>query len=108
VVPQRTLPNRGMWQRPGLSAIELLVSISILLILAALLIPAVQGAREAGRRLKCVANLAEIGVGLQNYCSLHQMFPPSQLKTGTNWSANRMSEFSFLLPFLDQGLFMIR
>ena len=62
----------------GFSLVELLVVIAILGILIALLLPAVQTARESARRTQCSNNLKQIGVGMQNHLAAHGAFPPGQ------------------------------
>ena len=85
-----------------MTLIELLVVIGIIGLLVALLIPAVQGAREAGRRVQCVSNLKQLGLALSSYCATHQTFPPTHM-IGANISIiDNCSEIAFLLPHLEQ------
>ncbi len=86
----------------GFTLVELLVVIGIIGILVALLLPAIQMAREAARRSQCSNNLKQIGLALQNYQGSHKAFPPVSVlprdRTSQPWSAHAR-----LLPFLEQA-----
>lgn len=97
-------------RRRGFTLIELLVSVSIITVLIALLLPAVQQAREAARRLQCRNNLKQIGIALHNYHDRCQSFPPSLVvnykifEDGLwPWPYGWWSWHAFILPELDQS-----
>jgi prepilin-type N-terminal cleavage/methylation domain-containing protein/prepilin-type processing-associated H-X9-DG protein len=64
-------------RRRGFTLIELLVVISIIGVLVGLLLPAIQSAREAGRRTQCQNNMRNIGLGILNYVNVYGAFPPA-------------------------------
>jgi prepilin-type processing-associated H-X9-DG protein len=82
-------------KRAAFTVIELVVCAAILALLVALLLPAVQGTREASRKMQCAANLRQIGIAISAYESAHGMFPPG----GSYGASLHVS----LLPFLDQS-----
>src|SRR3989304_797281 len=72
--------------RSGFTIIELLVAIGVISILMALMLPAVQTAREAARNLQCKNNLKQIGIGCLNHVSVHGHYPTGGW--GWNWSGD--------------------
>ncbi len=101
--------------RHGFTLVELLVVIAIIGVLIALLLPAVQQAREAARRMSCTNNLKNIGLGLHNYHDTFGSFPagyisnrPQVASSGNCWSTSGSNNAfapwtAMLLPFLEQG-----
>src|SRR5947207_9344612 len=91
--------------RAGFTLVELLVVIAIIGVLVALLLPAVQSAREASRRIKCANHLKQIGLALQNYESTFKILPMGTMNIagGQVGVANNSSPHPMLLPYLEQG-----
>ncbi len=97
------MTRRALRLKPaGFTLVELLVVIAIIGILVALLLPAVQAAREAARRTQCANNLKQIGLALQNYHDVQKTFPPGGItmgpccgtRSGTNWAIS-------ILPYME-------
>ncbi len=90
----------------GFTLIELLVVLGIIAVVLGMLLPGIQGGREAARRTQCLNNMKQIGLALQNYHELWRVFPPGyvsevdaggrDLGPGWGWAAN-------LLPWLEQN-----
>lgn len=90
--------------RTGFTLVELLVVIAIIGILIALLLPAVQAAREAARRSTCTNNLKQIGLALQNYHDAYGRFPKNGVDVDDAGWTQRGSQTTRLLPYLDQAV----
>lgn len=87
-------------KRSGFTLVELLVVIAIIGILVALLLPAVQSAREAGRRTSCQNNMKQIGLAIHNFHDTKGYLPSSGRPPTA--STVRYSVFLVLLPFVEQ------
>ncbi len=92
--------------RTAFTLVELLVVITIIGILIALLLPAVQAAREAARRMKCTNNFKQIGLGILGYESTFGVFPPPFTRTyrenGVDQVYKKHNMLTFILPFIEQ------
>jgi prepilin-type N-terminal cleavage/methylation domain-containing protein/prepilin-type processing-associated H-X9-DG protein len=93
---------RKVWpKRTGFTLIELLVVIAIIGILIALLLPAVQKARESAARVQCQNNLKQMGLACHAYHDANRRLPPGYIATGTSTSPG-WGWAAYLLPYLEE------
>jgi prepilin-type N-terminal cleavage/methylation domain-containing protein len=89
-------------RRRAFTLVELLVVIAVIGVLVALLLPAVQSARESARRMQCSNHLKQIALAIHNYEGMHQAYPPAAINWSTSGYPNH-NGLAFLLPFLEQA-----
>ena len=98
--------SRPRQRRGGFTLIELLVVIAIIAVLISLLLPAVQSAREAARRVQCVNNLKQLGLAIHNYLDQNSVIPPATFVRDAIPNYGYPYDFSVfqrILPGLEQG-----
>jgi prepilin-type processing-associated H-X9-DG protein len=100
---QRSCDVQGIRdRRPGFTILELVVSVGIVMLLAALILPAIGSAREAARRTQCMNNLRQIGLALHTYHDQHRSLP-----AGWVWEASKPSGYGWaasLVPYLEDNV----
>lgn len=98
-----TRPIRGSRAPLGMTLVELLVVLAIIGVLTSLLLPAVQQAREAGRRMSCQNNLKQIGLAIHNFQNVHGDFPVKLLALPDRLQRGSWSIHARILPYLERG-----
>jgi prepilin-type N-terminal cleavage/methylation domain-containing protein len=95
-------------KRRGFTLVELLVVIAIIGVLIALLLPAIQSAREAARRTQCLSQLQQLGVALHGYEAAHGVFPPGVIEAKgpirSEPKGYHIGWMVHLLPYIEEGV----
>lgn len=100
--PETSPVRRHRRTTDGFTLIELLVVIAIIAVLISLLLPAVQSAREAARRIQCTNNLKQLGLALHSYVDSVNSLPPAS-QGGYAYVYMNYTGYSFLLPYIEQA-----
>ena len=90
-------------RKRGFTLVELLVVIAIIGILVALLLPAIQAAREAARRTECSNNLKQIGIALHNYHDTFGKLPYGSFNLRQQWPSSGTNWRALILPFIEEN-----
>ena len=90
-----------MSHKSAFTLVELLVVIAIIGVLVSLLLPAVQSAREAARRMSCQNNLKQLGIALHNHHDVRKVLPPGGLNTGQNGTGCYTTWAIEILPYME-------
>ena len=89
-------------RRRGVTLIEMMVVVGVIGVAMALILPAVQEARENARRSDCTKNLMQIGLALHNYHAVHGVFPPGRIRSHWDGEGRQFSALAQILPYLEQ------
>src|SRR5688572_11114254 len=94
-----------LWRgKSAFTLVELLVVIAIIGVVVALLLPAVQAAREAARRAQCANHLKQLGLAGQNFHDVRLFLPPSRLGNNpSNPDVNWVTWAVIIMPYIEQG-----
>src|SRR5262245_24097276 len=93
----------GSRARFGFTLVELLVVIAIIGVLVALLLPAVQSARESARRTQCNNNLKQIGLAIHNFEGAYGTFPAAATRVTTAPWMHGPTWWIYTMPYMEQG-----